>query len=82
MNKLSIEDKESLYQIDRDGFNALYKALNMCAESQAEALLRADSRQMSDRDISLLKAKHEGALKLIYDFSALFAKTKSTAESK
>lgn len=73
--KLSEEDREVLVNSRNSiEFKAYLKLLNILLEEQQKAVLQVDLRTSSDRDLTLLKARSEGAQKLIRDLTAFLSK--------
>lgn len=75
MYKISQEDYAELYSIlSHPGYKILIKEMSNLVESQAQTLLKTRLSDESERNIFALKARHEGAEKLMLDLDARMQK--------
>lgn len=80
--KLTHDEKELLsFVVREERGRALMKVLEGIAAEMGEKVLSFDVRGGTDRDLSLIKAESDGALRLIRNFSQVVNTLKAKQES-
>lgn len=79
---LSVEEQEWLIEVlERPGYKVLLKVLDMVVQEQMQRVVQYNLENGSEKDLSLLKSRYDGAAQAVRNFQQLLIKLKrSTLE--